>query len=339
MAARPRIKASFRPLRRGTDAMQLGLSAESGAVILSGLTPAEMALLERVDGSLSETQLYASAVADGVDPHRVEGLLRLLTQHGVLTATTLDRVEVARLDLFQDRAASEHPHRLLDRAGQHVLVDGGGSLPWAVANLLRSGGTGRVDVGTWAADLLDADLRRGDPLTPDVVVLIAPASLDVGAGDPWRRRDIPHLPVVTDGERVVVGPLVDRDPSLPCLRCVHLTRAERDAGWPSLAAQAARAVHTGTAAASAGHDLQMDPALLALASGVVAMFVNALLDGQHLPAGVSVEASLPWPRLDHRRWVRHPACAGHGTAPLEVRAEAPGGSTLEQVASRVTITR
>lgn len=336
MAARPRIKASFRPLRRGTDAMQLGLSAESGALILSGLTPAEMTLLERVDGSLSEAQLYASAVADGVDRQRVEGLLQLLREYGVLTATTLDRVEVARLDWLR---AGDHPLRLLERRGRHVVIDGVGSLPWAVANLLRSGGTGRVDVGTWAADLLDADLRRGDGRTPDVVVLVAPAALDAGAGDPWRRRGIPHLPVVTDGDRVVVGPLVGRDAGLPCLRCVHLTRAERDAGWPSLAAQAAFAVHTGADAATGGRDPQMDAALLALASGVVAMCVNALLDGEQLPAGVSVEASLPWPRLDHRRWVRHPACEGHGTGSPDVRGQAPGGSTGGLVASRVTMTR
>ena len=30
-----------------------------------------------------------------------------------------------------------------------------------------------------------------------------------------------------------------------------------------------------------------------------------------LPVGVSVEVSTPWPRVDYRRWQRHPLCPSH----------------------------
>jgi hypothetical protein len=38
--------------------------------------------------------------------------------------------------------------------------------------------------------------------------------------------------------------------------------------------------------------------------------------------GVSVESALPWPRLDHRRWTRHPRCERH-----DPRSERPGSAS------------
>jgi hypothetical protein len=48
-----------------------------------------------------------------------------------------------------------------------------------------------------------------------------------------------------------------------------------------------------------------------LVSGVVALYAVGVLTGERPPAGVSAEVSLPWPRMDHRRWPRHPRCARH----------------------------
>lgn len=348
MAARVSLKAYFRPLRRSRDTVQLGLSAESGAIILSGLTEAEIGLLERLDGSLSEARLYASAIADGVDRTRAELLVALLRRHGVLHGTAVDRVDLGRIRPPRGDEPSGHTPVIAgagradlvaawrDRDRRFVVVDGDGRLPWEIARVLRSGGTGRVEVGAWAADLLDAELRDGAGSAPDLVVLVAAGAVDARAGEPWRRRGIAHLPVAADGDRVVVGPLVTGDQSLPCLGCVQLARSDRDAEWPTLAAQqSARA-----------DPLQVDATLVPLISGVVAMVVQAYLGGDQVPEGVSIEASLPWPRLDHRRWSRHPGCADHirrllvrppVTHPEKTRHQIVG-STLRGDDPRVTMT-
>jgi len=36
-----------------------------------------------------------------------------------------------------------------------------------------------------------------------------------------------------------------------------------------------------------------------------------VVEGHRPPPGVSVEVSLPWPRMDHRRWPTHPLCPAH----------------------------
>lgn len=318
MASRPRLNPYFRPLRRGRGAVQLGLSAESGGIILTGLTPSEVTLLERLDGSLSQAEVYAVAASAGLDRRRADELLTLLREHHVLVTEVGDRVDLGRA---AHGAAVEQvtDARFAARAAQHVLVGGAGRLPTAIATLLRSTGVGRVDLGRWAADVADADVRLG-AAAPDLVVLVSLGAVDPRAGEPWRQRGVPHLPVVGDGGRVVIGPLVGHHPALPCLGCLQLTRGDRDAEWPAVMAQAAH--H--------GSDVSTDAAVTAIASGVVGMIAHAALADEPMPAGVSVEVALPWPRLDHRRWERHPSCPDHG-APV---TPPPSGSA----AARVTMT-
>jgi hypothetical protein len=135
------------------------------------------------------------------------------------------------------------------------------------------------------------------------VVLVAHGALDARAGEPWRRRAVPHLPVVADGTRVVVGPLVTGDPTQPCLYCLRLTRSELDREWPAVEAQ------------SRGGTVWCDEPLLAMGAGMAAMLARAVVAGGGrpvgVPVGVSVEARPPWPRVDHRRWDRHADCPHH----------------------------
>ena len=92
-AHRLRLDPSFRPIVRSSGIVQLGATAESGGILLTGLSAGEIALLDRLDGSLSETELYAAARATGV-PHRRAGeLLAVLRHHGVLLA---DQVATSR---------------------------------------------------------------------------------------------------------------------------------------------------------------------------------------------------------------------------------------------------
>jgi hypothetical protein len=185
-----------------------------------------------------------------------------------------------------------------------VVVDGSGPLAASVATLLRATGAGRVQAGAWAADTADAELRVSelDGLgafdRPDLVVLVAFGSVAPRRGEPWRRRGVPHLPVVVDAGRVVVGPWVGGDPAQPCLDCLHLTRTGRDPAW--LAVTRAPPVPP-----------TVDGPLVAMGSGLAAMVAMAGLGNGAIPAGVSVEVGGPWPRVEHRRWDRHTDCPSH----------------------------
>lgn len=365
MASRPRLKPYFRPLRRGPDTVQLGLSAGSGGVVLRGLGPVEVALLTRLDGTRTETELVRDATGRGMAPERVAALVTLLREHHLLDedldGAGPDRIDLGRLPgaTFPRGAlgAADAPtlplagpgttRQLLHLTGRRVVVSGRGRLPWVIGSLLRTTGVGQVDLGSAAVHALDQALRD-DPGTdpPDLVVLVGSEVLDPRSGDPWWRRGVPTLPVVTDGRRIVVGPLVG-DPSGPCLHCLDLDRADRDAAWPALLAQVSER------GGDPGDDeVSSESTLSAMASGVVAMIVTAHLAGDRSPAGVSVEMSLPWPRLDHRRWVRHRQCAAHpatrhtGSAGESTPDSAPALSPTESsdprarsVAARETMER
>lgn len=337
MASRPRLKPYFRPLRRGPGAVQLGLSPASGGVVLRGLSRTEVSLLAHLDGTLTETELLQDAARRGVERERAMALVALLRAHHLLDrdldGTGPDRVDLGRLPGAAPRSpcvsgvdggdaatlalsgaggtnemdgpGGSGTRQLLHRTGRRVVVSGRGRLPWAIGSLLRTTGVGQVDLGAAAVHALDQALRV-DPsvAAPDLVVLVGSGLVDPRAGDPWWRRGVPTLPVVTDGCRIVVGPLV-HDPSGPCLRCLGLERADRDGAWPALVAQVSACGGT------VDDEIHSESTLTAMASGVVAMVVTAHLASDRPPPGVSVEMSLPWPRLDHRRWERHPQCAAH----------------------------
>jgi hypothetical protein len=204
---------------------------------------------------------------------------------------------------FPDGA--DRPLRMAARGVERfVVVDGSGPLASSVATLLRATGAARVQAGAWAADTADAELRVVEPDglgafdRPDLVVLVAFGSLAPRRGEPWRRRGVPHLPVVVDAGRVVVGPWVGADPSQPCLDCLHLTRTGRDPAW--LAVTRAPPVPP-----------TVDGPLVAMGSGLAVMVAMAGLGSGAIPPGVSVEVGGPWPRVEHRRWDRHTDCPSH----------------------------
>lgn len=227
------------------------------------------------------------------------------------------------------------PRPRLPPTYRFVVVDGAGPLAASVATLLRAGAVTRVDSGPWAADAADADLRADAGAIPHLVVLVAHGVLDPRAGEPWRRRSVPHLPVVSDGDRVVVGPLVSGGTRWPCLECLRLTRLD-----PGAVVTAYQRSSTPVA------DLvdRLDDALVAMGAGMAAMVARAGLTGGAVPGGVSVEVRTPWPRVDHRRWERHPDCPRHGPQePHEVgavrRDPAETRGWPQPHTARVTMTR
>ncbi|GAA1886515.1 cyclodehydratase [Lapillicoccus jejuensis] len=294
--------------RRGRDVVQVGWSGADG-LVLHGLEPREVIALTTPQtlqaGRLDAAALAGTARTVGIPRRRLGLLVEVLRAHDLVGPG-------------ERGAAGRGPSGLGDR---WVVVGGSGSLPWQTASLLRTAGVGRVDLGHEAVD--DLDHRLGPPAPPappatgaarpDLVVLAAQHLVPARWGDPWRRRGIAVLPVTLERRRVLVGPLV-LDPAGPCLHCLDLVRTDLDGGWPALVAQA----DDGVDAPRAGRSLtpppepdDTDQTLTALAAAVVALLVRCHLEGRPPPAGVSVEATLPWPRLDHRRWPRHPDCPHH----------------------------
>jgi len=326
MHGRPRLKSHVRPLRRGPGSLQLGVCRDNG-MVLEGLSDAEIAVVEGLDGSLDTRTLYAAAAAAGVDAGRLSALIATLDEHRLLVHATTDRAHLSPIDeprrrLLQSDAAAvaaayglagDGFDRVAARSGQHVVISAEGDLPSALADLLRVGGIGRVSVGAHAVNTLDVDVR-GHPSggsgarfgsrskLPDLVVLAAMGAISPDAGEPWLRRGIPHLPLVVQGHRVQVGPLITGGGG-PCLSCLDLHRRDKDSAWPALLSQLAPA---GPLRPSA--PVSLESTLTAMTIGAAAMIVHTCLDGQPVSSDLSLELSLPWPNIQNRRWRSHPFC-------------------------------
>lgn len=329
MSTRPRLKSHAQPLRRGPGSLQLGLCPDAG-VVLDGLSEAEIAITESLDGSRDVQTLYAVARATGVGHGRLSALLATLAEHHLLFDRATDRAWLSYLDeprrqlLRPDATAIAAAYALTGdgfdhvaaRTNQHVVISGEGDLPCSLADLLRMGGIGRVSVGANAVNVLDLELRAhpgdqpnglagsasGPPALPDLVVLTAVGAIRPDAGEPWLRRGVPHLPLVAQGHRVQIGPLVTGG-SGPCLACMDLHRCDRDAAWPALLSQLAPGWPL-----RPGAPVNLESTLTAMAVGSAAMIVHTHLDGQPAPVDLSLELSLPWPTILTRRWFRHPLC-------------------------------
>ena len=302
-AGQPRLHPRHPPLRRAADTVQLGLGP--GAVVMAGLTPGQVAVLDGMDGSRSLAALHDVAAAHGDPPERVLELIGELQDRRLLVDPGAERAQ--RLTAWR-------------RARHTVAVSSPEPLGESLARALTRAGVGHVLPIGWPA--LPETAPTWAP--PHLVVLGDYDGLDPRAGQPWLAAGVTHLAVVAETGRVTVGPLVDpaAGPLAPCLRCLELHRCDRDGSRAGLLAQAAHppaapspAVHaTFTAVTGPGGTVQpepLEPALLEAAAAISALVVAAYLSGDVLPVGVTVELSLPWPRLDHRRWARHPLCTEH----------------------------
>ena len=332
MSNRPRLKSHAQPLRRGPGSLQLGLCPDVG-IVLDGLSDAEIAMAEGLNGGMDIATLYAVSAAAGVAAGRVSALIATLSEHHLLVDTATDRAWLSPIDeprrhlLRPDATAIAAAYGLTGdgydhvaaRSTRHVVISGEGNLPYALADLLRVGGIGLVSVGANAANTADLELRdsrAGRPpptigeasALPDLVVLAAVGAIRPDAGEPWLRRGIPHLPLVVQGHRVQIGPLITGGDG-PCLSCMDLHRRDRDAAWPALLSQLSPGWPL-----LPGAPVNLESTLTAMTIGVAAMIVHTSLDGQPVPGDLSLELSLPWPATLSRRWFRHPLCdctAGH----------------------------
>jgi hypothetical protein len=315
MVARPRLKEQFRPLRRGHGRVQLGLDPAVG-VVLEGLTDEEVRLLEHLDGSLDEASATAWATRQGIPAERVATLLSTLRTHSLTVEDPAHRLDLAGLStgardsLQADAAALACAYRSPDdgyavlgrRARRQVVVCGAGTLPAVLVQALRQAGVGQVLSGRYAGE------EPQGHVSPDLVVLAGVGAVAAEAAGTWWRRQVPHLPVVLHGTSAEVGPLVVPGNG-PCLRCVDLTRADHDPGWPAVLAQLTPAA-VGPPAEASG-----ETSLVFATAGLAAMAVLAALDGHPQQVGTSWRLGLPVPRLIEQVWPRHPHCAAHDAEP------------------------
>ncbi|GAA2492470.1 hypothetical protein [Terrabacter carboxydivorans] len=283
----PRLPAWLRPLTRRPGEVQFGVLP--GGPVVTGMTDVEVGLLAGLDGALPLASTDRVAAEAGVEPGRWRALLELTSDLGLLT----DR------DPHGATAGVRSPGR--------VVVDGCGQVASGIAEALLLTGTTVVH-GRAGVDRAVASPVRP---RPDLVVIVGSPVVDPRRGELWLRHGVPHLPVAPAGPRTVVGPLVDDSPGAPCLWCLERHRADRDEAWPAVMSQAAPARSLTLAGPVEGRHDALSPGLAHLVVGSVTLLVTGLLEGHPPPPGVSVEVSLPWPRMDHRRWPPHPLCPEH----------------------------
>lgn len=305
-----RLQPYARLLRRGSATVQVGLVGSG--IVLSGLRDADAAFLERLAAG---TDLETATRLSGPTA-RVGSIVAALEASDLLTEDAAEdprpalHPERARLLGHEARAraacgAGDGRALVAARAARHVVVHGEGRLAQDLAAVLRDAGIGRLTCGG-EVGLHDLAWREGEARSPDAVVLVGSGAVGFETAEPWRRRGVPHVPVVVDGHRLVVGPWVCA--AGPCLTCLDLHRADRDPAWPLVLRQL-----TG----SPEERVDADACLRAAAAAHVTSLVLTAVDGGNdIEAGITTEVSLP--RLDtvRRRWSAHPRCrcaAGRGT--------------------------
>jgi hypothetical protein len=144
------------------------------------------------------------------------------------------------------------------------------------------------------------DPGRARPRRPSLVILADSHRRELPAV--LCRDQVPHLAVSASEAIGVVGPLVLPGRSA-CLRCLDLTRAERDPAWPLILAQLA-----GHAATS---PVACDAVLTAMVAAQATAQALAFIDrGPDAPAVVSgtLELVLPGWQWRRRTWQPHPDC-------------------------------
>ena len=290
----PCIPPWRRPVLRAPGEVQFGVSP--GGSIVSGVSEVELHALTRLDGSLSLSSSYRLAGEAGIPVGRWRALLDLVERLGVLEWQPSGGPPI--------RPAVTPPT---------VVLDGPGPLVDDVCALLRRGGIDSVvELAPLSTASASASPDTPPGTRPALAVIIGPMALDPRSGDGWLRRGVPHLPVVAEDTRATVGPIVDPSLTGPCLWCLDLHRTDRDVAWPAVLAQLC-----GAPGDVVAHDARAatDPALAHLLAGCVALFTTRLLSGGDVPSGVAVEVSLPWPRMDHRRWTIHPRCPRRHRSP------------------------
>jgi len=140
---------------------------------------------------------------------------------------------------------------------------------------------------------------RTGPPRPDLAVLVGRHSLELRAS--LMREQIPHLAAAADEAIGVVGPLVIPGRTA-CLRCMDLTRADRDPAWPLILAQL-----LGRQPDLLACDAPLAGAVAAHAAAQALAFIDRPAEAGAVANG-TLELVLPSWQWRRRTWPPHPDC-------------------------------
>jgi hypothetical protein len=324
---RPALKPGLLPVWRNRDTLQLGIHPRR-AVALTGMRGAA-ALLGLLDGSRDRSQVLAGALELGIGSEAADRIITLLTAAGALhdfPASTYQALPHGlRSRLAPELAAAALAHGDADggarilarRQGACVRIHGMSPVGLSAASLLTAAGIGLVVSGQQVPGAPEAVYgaarhgsacrppggRPGRPARagrrPDLVVLADSHRREVA--DALAQDGIAHLSAAASEAIGVVGPLV-----LPgrtaCLRCLDLTRAERDPAWPLILAQI-----TGSAADPPACGTVLAAAVAAHAAAQALVFIDRATPGSAVTNG-TLELVLPDWQWRRRTWKPHHRC-------------------------------
>jgi hypothetical protein len=160
--SRPQLRPGLPRVWRGPDTLQVGLSPTSGAVV-TGLRDGDDTVVSALDGTRTLTELRSLARGQGMAPERVDLIVRLLRDAGLLVTERsgdrpADRADLAHLDPRTRRRlepdaqawAAAYPGGgdglllLTERSRRQVHVEGAGRVAAAIVTTLACAGVGSV---------------------------------------------------------------------------------------------------------------------------------------------------------------------------------------------------
>jgi bacteriocin biosynthesis cyclodehydratase domain-containing protein len=315
---RPVLKRGLLPVWRDRDTLQIGVDSRR-AVALSGMAGVA-SVIGLLDGSRDRAQVIETAADQGIPAKTTERVLALLAAAGALDdfpAGTLRLLpQPLRARLAAELAAASLAHRdgdggartLARRLTAQVRIHGAGTVATGIACLLERSGIARVTHAEPGTSRPGAALAgSGGPGTapcdtalPDLAILVGRLPMDLRAS--LMRDQVPHLAVAADEAIGVVGPLVIPGRTA-CLRCLDLTRAERDPAWPLILAQL-----EGREPDPLACDAPLAAAVAAQAAAQVLVFIDRAVAAGAVADG-TLELVLPGWQWRRRTWPRHPGCS------------------------------
>jgi hypothetical protein len=303
---RPALKSGLLPVWRDRDTLQIGIDSRR-AVALTGMAGIAW-VIGLLDGSRDRAQVIQAAVDRGIPAEVAERVLALLATAGALDDFPAGTLRVLtpplRTRLAAELAAVSLAHgdgdggarTLARRLAAQIRVHGGGRIGAGIASLLATSGVGRVT----RADTGDDAPEPPDRTRPDLAVLVGRPPLELRAS--LMREQIPHLAASADEAIGIVGPLVIPGRTA-CLRCIDLTRTDRDPAWPLILAQL-----TGRAPDPLACDAPLAAAVAAQAAAQGLAFIDRAAGGGAVTDG-TLELVLPGWQWRRRTWPRHRDCS------------------------------
>jgi hypothetical protein len=344
---RPALKVGLRPLWRDNGTLQVGVDPRR-ARALTGLGKAA-GVISLLDGSRAEPEVSQAAAQYGIPPEDTDRVIGLLAAAGVLDDFPAE-LHAALPGYLKGRlgpelACAALAHCLADggatvlarRRAAYVNIHGAGRVGACVATFLAASGVAWVSCTDTAlaeaCDVTPAGIGIGDlgesrakgvaravhrvaPETTTVHDARRPPDLAVLTGWPdpvlaaaLARDRVPHLVARAEEAIGVVGPFV-LPGRTPCTRCLDLSKADRDPGWPSILAQASAAMPALQAC-----DTVLAAATAALAAAQALTFLDRTAEPP-AAAGATLELVLPAWQWHRYAWPPHPACTCRAWTPL-----------------------